>query len=94
MVDNDPTYFRYWYIATPDAWNQGWQYSGSMAVGINHTATVPSRATVGFHSTHPGGAQFAFGDGSVRFVSENVLLDTYRALGTRATGEVIDAGAY
>ena len=26
----------------------------------------------GYHSAHTGGAQFAFGDGSVRFISENI----------------------
>jgi prepilin-type N-terminal cleavage/methylation domain-containing protein/prepilin-type processing-associated H-X9-DG protein len=26
----------------------------------------------GFHSLHPGGSQFVFGDGSVRFITENI----------------------
>ncbi len=48
----------------------------------------------GFRSLHPGGANFAFADGSVRFVKESVNLATYRALGTRAGGEVISADQY
>lgn len=33
-------------------------------------------------SLHPGGVQVLLGDGSVRFVSENINLATWRALGT------------
>jgi prepilin-type N-terminal cleavage/methylation domain-containing protein/prepilin-type processing-associated H-X9-DG protein len=46
-----------------------------------------------FGSRHPGGAQFVFGDGSVRFVQDNVDWDTYRRSATRnddlPTGEQI-----
>ncbi|MBP85385.1 MAG: prepilin-type cleavage/methylation domain-containing protein [Planctomycetaceae bacterium] len=40
-------------------------------------------------SLHPGGVQLALCDGSVRFVSETVDLTLWRALGSRAGGEVI-----
>ncbi|MEQ9409507.1 MAG: DUF1559 domain-containing protein [Fuerstiella sp.] len=42
-----------------------------------------------FGSYHIGGAQFAMGDGSVRFVSENIDLGILRALGSIQGGEVI-----
>jgi prepilin-type N-terminal cleavage/methylation domain-containing protein len=41
-------------------------------------------------SYHTGGAQFAIGDGSVRFISQNINMTTYRALSTRNGGEVFD----
>ncbi len=41
------------------------------------------RITQGFSSYHPGGAQFAMGDGSVHFVSEHIDLATYRSLAVR-----------
>jgi prepilin-type N-terminal cleavage/methylation domain-containing protein/prepilin-type processing-associated H-X9-DG protein len=40
-------------------------------------------------SYHPGGVNVAMADASVRFISETINLATFRALGTRAGGEVI-----
>ncbi|HLA84136.1 MAG TPA: DUF1559 domain-containing protein [Thermoguttaceae bacterium] len=42
-----------------------------------------------FASRHPGGANFAFGDGHVTFVGENIDSITYLALSTRSGDEVI-----
>ena len=43
----------------------------------------------GFKSRHPGGCNFVLGDGSVRFISENVDYGTYQALGDRRDGQPI-----
>jgi prepilin-type N-terminal cleavage/methylation domain-containing protein/prepilin-type processing-associated H-X9-DG protein len=42
-----------------------------------------------FGSLHPGGANFLFGDGHVRFISETIDLAIYRALSTRKGGESV-----
>jgi len=44
--------------------------------------------TLGFSSLHPGGLQFAFADGSVHFIGNDIQRAVYRALATRAGGEV------
>jgi prepilin-type N-terminal cleavage/methylation domain-containing protein/prepilin-type processing-associated H-X9-DG protein len=60
----------------------------------------------GFRSQHPGGANFLFGDGSVKFLKETIDMGSptynppfinigvYRKLATRATGDVISADAF
>jgi len=47
-----------------------------------------------FGSRHPGGAQFAFGDGHVAFLSENIDWLFYQALATRSGGEDIGGLRY
>jgi prepilin-type N-terminal cleavage/methylation domain-containing protein/prepilin-type processing-associated H-X9-DG protein len=59
-------------------------------VGFNAQGTSPDD----FYSPHPKGGNFLFADGSVRFVQSTIALDVYRALCTRAGGEVVNPGAY
>lgn len=62
---------------------------GTTHNGLNrhdHASTVYGA----FRSQHIGGVNFAYGDGSIRFVSENIHPDVYEALATRAGGEVVE----
>jgi prepilin-type N-terminal cleavage/methylation domain-containing protein/prepilin-type processing-associated H-X9-DG protein len=45
-------------------------------------------------SYHPGGVNTAFMDGSVKFITNSIDQATWRALGTRNGGEVVDASKY
>lgn len=45
-------------------------------------------------SNHPGGVNLLFCDGHVQFLKDSVNLNTWRALATRAGGEVISSDSY
>jgi prepilin-type processing-associated H-X9-DG protein len=47
-----------------------------------------------YWSLHPGGANFLFSDGSVRFIKEQFGFSIFRALATRAFGEVLSADSF
>ena len=42
-----------------------------------------------FASAHTGGVMFLFADGSVRFITENINMQTYKNLGDKADGNVV-----
>jgi prepilin-type processing-associated H-X9-DG protein len=48
----------------------------------------------GFGSNHAGGANFAFGDGSVRFLKNSTNTKVYQYLGNRADGELLSADQF
>jgi prepilin-type N-terminal cleavage/methylation domain-containing protein len=56
-------------------------------------AVDPALHVGGFGSCHPGGAQFLFGDGTVRFVSETTDPAIVRQMANRADGKLIPNGA-
>jgi len=46
------------------------------------------------NSLHPGGCNFLFGDGSIRFVKETINAQVFSNLATRAGGEVVSADQF
>jgi prepilin-type N-terminal cleavage/methylation domain-containing protein/prepilin-type processing-associated H-X9-DG protein len=74
--------------------------STSCVVGHGNTPNTrscmfpPGRILNMASSTHPGGVNLLFCDGSVRFIKNTIGRATWRALGTRAGGEVISADQY
>jgi prepilin-type N-terminal cleavage/methylation domain-containing protein len=52
--------------------------------GLTATNAVQS-----VRSNHPSGANFALADGAIRFISNNINVNTYQALGTREQGEAL-----
>jgi prepilin-type N-terminal cleavage/methylation domain-containing protein/prepilin-type processing-associated H-X9-DG protein len=59
-----------------------------------YTVNSPNASPAAFHTEHPGGGNFLFMDGSVRFIKNSVNLDTMRALATRNYGEIVSSDAY
>ncbi|MGD9724587.1 MAG: DUF1559 domain-containing protein [Pirellulales bacterium] len=63
--------------------------SGRMPAADSFSAfqTYVDQRLCAFGSNHPGGANFCFADGSLRYLTDEVALDVLRALCTRAGGE-------
>ena len=63
--------------------------------GVNINTTVPLGGPTpltyfhGFGSLHAGGSQFLMGDGTVRFLNENISTTTYGYLSTVADGNTV-----
>jgi prepilin-type processing-associated H-X9-DG protein len=55
---------------------------------------IALRAVMPPSSRHPCGVNMLFGDGAVKFLKDSVKLAMWRALGTRAGGEVVSADSY
>lgn len=86
-------------IGGPRRWNDyGTEpVEGSQRKTISVRFAPPTKGALvvgGFSSPHPGGSQFAHGDGSVRFVAETIDPQVLLDLGNRHDGEFTDGGEY
>jgi len=61
---------------------------------LYNAPTNPKAGVDDFHSRHPGGCNFLFCDGSVRFVKETINPPVFSFLATRAGGELIGADQF
>lgn len=68
------TWYHHAIVPNGNSCRNGWSYE--------HGAVTAS-------SRHSNGVNVLFSDGTVRFVSDTVSLETWRAIGTRASGEII-----
>ncbi|QDT99360.1 DUF1559 domain-containing protein [Gimesia aquarii] len=79
-----------WYTTWVGAVPEGEETFARVLGATDHTPNDPASHFDDFSSNHTGGAQFVFGDGRVRFISENIDLGVYRALSSIRGGEVTD----
>jgi prepilin-type N-terminal cleavage/methylation domain-containing protein/prepilin-type processing-associated H-X9-DG protein len=81
-----------------NAWVGGNASVGSTAVPLNYKLRIPNvedwTHQYTFRSQHPGGANFAMADGSVRFVKSTINFNVYQALSTRSQGEILSSDSY
>jgi prepilin-type N-terminal cleavage/methylation domain-containing protein/prepilin-type processing-associated H-X9-DG protein len=85
----------YWAVGSPTAHDQHCQFSGTTGIPFNIFSTQSGRNQhrqnyAGFRSRHPGGVNFVFLDGSVRFLTDATSDEARLAIGTRAGGEIIN----
>jgi prepilin-type N-terminal cleavage/methylation domain-containing protein/prepilin-type processing-associated H-X9-DG protein len=68
--------------------------TGPEAAKAKAAKADPNLHVGGFSSRHPGGSNFLFGDGSVRFLKTSMRPKVFRNLANRADGELISADEY
>lgn len=77
----------------PDALNGGFCQSdpdaGMPCQGYASISDATNPLIFLSRSLHPGGVQVALGDGSVRFISETIEINTWRHLSTMRDGQVL-----
>lgn len=88
-------------LASEDVTEHNWHAMWSFSNGDSSSTYAPPNFhpsppdpqtwwdTCGFRSGHPGGLQFCFIDGSVRFLTDSIDMDTYRAMSTIRGEELI-----
>lgn len=78
-----------WFTTWPGMVAEGEEAFQRVLGSADHTPNSPASHFDDLSSAHVGGAQFCLGDGSVRFVSENIDGGIYQGLATIGGGEII-----
>jgi prepilin-type N-terminal cleavage/methylation domain-containing protein/prepilin-type processing-associated H-X9-DG protein len=69
-------------------------HTGTAATGAIYVPNSKASMVDDYWSLHPGGCNFLFCDGSVRFIKESVNASIFSFLSTRAGGEVISSDQF
>jgi prepilin-type N-terminal cleavage/methylation domain-containing protein/prepilin-type processing-associated H-X9-DG protein len=82
---------------SPNVWSNASRHEASLRSTCNPVNTLPGTGITtspygiplngAFGSHHIRGANFAFADGHVQFISNNIALDIYKAMSTKDGGE-------
>ena len=71
------------YVATPKTIDSKWHVIDAGGQVLGRVATLAN-------SAHSGGVNVVLCDGSVRFITNTISLQTWRSLGSRNLGEVLN----
>lgn len=77
-----------WYSTWVGAVPKGEETFSRVLGATDHVPNDPASHFDDFSSNHTGGAQFLFGDGRVRFISENIDKNVYQSLSSFRGGEL------
>ncbi len=81
-----------WFLAGPrNTWYNHVETPNAAMPDCAVLITLPETGIFTARSQHPGGVNVLFASGKVRFVSQHVDLNIWRALGTRNGNESVDA---
>ncbi len=85
-------------IVPPNSKQYQWNTCSFIGWGSGGVPSWPNAANAqnfaNATSNHPGGVNVTFADGSVKFVKDSISMQTWWALGTRNSAEVISSDSY
>ena len=81
----NPAWHSTWVGVVP----QGDEAIARVLAVSDHTPNHPALHIDDFSSWHTGGVHLLFGDGRVRFITQNIDTNVFKAIATRAGGEIV-----